>query len=93
MVQELPANLEKKLLGSGKMFISYDKIVTFHITEELTWMKISILFHLPFNEMGYQNIMKILEHVQIYTPSKKVERERVVPGKTGSEATITIKGK
>ena len=43
--------------------------------------------------MEYQDMMKILEHVQTYAPSKEVEREFTVPGKTGSEATITITDK
>ena len=38
-------------------------------------------------------MMKILEHVQAYSPSKEVERKVAVPGKTGPEATITIKDK
>ena len=37
--------------------------------------------------------MKILEHFQTYSPSKEVEREFAVSGKTGPEATITIKDK
>ena len=45
---------------------------------------------LPSNEMEYQDIMKIL---QTYSPSKEVEREFVVPGKTGSKATIAVKDK
>ena len=43
--------------------------------------------------MEYQDTMKILEHVQAYSPSKEVERKFAVPGKTGPEATITIKDK
>jgi L1 cell adhesion molecule like protein len=48
---------------------------------------------LPFNEIEYQDMMKILEHIQTYSPSKQVEREFAVPGKTGEEATISIKDK
>ena len=48
---------------------------------------------LLFNEMEYQDMMKILEHFQPYSPSKDVEREFAVPGKTGPKAKITIKDK
>ena len=48
---------------------------------------------LPFSEMEYQDMMKILEHFQGYSPSKDMERHFTVPGKTGPEGTITIKDK
>lgn len=41
---------------------------------------------LPFSEIGYSDMMKILEHIQQYSPYKKVEKELEVPNPGGQSS-------
>ena len=47
---------------------------------------------LPYDEMYYEDMIKALEHIQHYAPSKEVERELMVPSQTGLE-TVKLKEK
>ena len=43
---------------------------------------------LPYNEMYYEDMIKALEHIQQYIPSKEVEQELIVPSQAGQETVV-----
>ena len=47
---------------------------------------------LPHSEIDYEDMIKILEKVQMYVPSKDVEREMLVPDQAGA-SIIQLKDK
>lgn len=48
---------------------------------------------LPYNEMYYEDMIKALEHIQRYVPSKDVEQELIVPSQTGQETVKFVEKK
>lgn len=45
---------------------------------------------LPYNEIEYSDMMKIMEHIQGYVPSKKVETEIEVPNPGGQSSVLKM---
>ena len=45
---------------------------------------------LPYSENEYSDMMKILEHLQQYSPSKKVEKELQVPNPGGQSSVLKV---
>lgn len=48
---------------------------------------------LPHSEISYEDMIKVLEKVHVYVPSKDMERRVTVPNKEGPASVITIDDK
>lgn len=46
---------------------------------------------LPCSEIKYEDMIKCLEDIQVYVPSKEVEREVTIPNKTGPDTIMKIR--
>ena len=46
---------------------------------------------LPYSEIKYEDMIKCLEDIQVYVPSKEVEREVTIPNKTGPDTIMKIR--
>ena len=48
---------------------------------------------LPHSELNYEDMIKVLEKIHVYVPSKDVEREFKIPSEEGSESVIKVDDK
>ena len=46
---------------------------------------------LPYSEIKYEGMIKCLEDIQVYVPSREVEREVTIPNKTGPDTIMKIR--